>query len=437
MAALRELVAKLGFRVDDKGAKEFTKTLDGLKQTINTIAIAKLNQWATGLEQAFDKTNRQLELIAKSDGFKRIEQATKKNKDGIFDQTELRKAGVEFQKITNDADLFSKTLKASKEYATIVSETPQAISQGFAEFVASGATGKMQELGLVTQQQLEKLKYSGREYGKWTTHARKVELMNILTANSARRQNLYAKSLKDSDVQFSMLMGNFRKFGRSIGSFLAPALARVLGHVNTLFTAFQNSPLAQTAAKFIAITAAVAGVGAAILTVAKVAMLFLSPLVLKIVLLSALATAAFLIIEDIYTYFTDPNADTWIGAVIKEFDGLIEKVKTLKDNLLNIWEDSSINKALKWFAGGEGEGGIFRRMIDSGDINPNGLMSNIGGKNNNGSGKVNSEIVVNVGGSNASPAEISNAVKTGVNDSPLGSVLKWIKGSDNMATGGT
>ncbi|MBT4266623.1 MAG: hypothetical protein HOD85_20685 [Deltaproteobacteria bacterium] len=504
MAVLRELVAKLGFKVDDRGAKDFTKTLDGLKQTINTLAVAKLNQWAVTLEQTFEKTNRQLELIAKSDGFRRIENAVKGNRAGIFDQTQLRQAGVEFQKITNDADLFGKTLKATKEYATIVSQTPAELSRGFAEFVASGATGQMQELGLVTQQQLERLRLSGREYGKWTTHARKVELMNILTANAGRRQELYAKSLKDSDVQFSMLMGNFRKFGKSIGSFLNPVLAKTLGFINDLFTRFQNSPLAKTAAKFAAIAGGVTLVASAMVAATKVIMMFLSPVFIKIALWTVALTALFLIFEDIYKYITDPTADTWIGSQLKKFPGLKKGLDEFIQQYRDIWRitreggwsdgiESDFTKAWEnwkklfkgdWDSIDPGESRLkdgleelkglfedlkvkisdvfaeirrifnnffesetykkFEGFLDSiGDVVRDAenfiggtVVDTVSNAVSSASNKIDSVVNVTVSGVSATANDVKNAVIDGVRQSPLGTVMKWIKGSNNMATGG-
>jgi hypothetical protein len=72
---VRELLAKLGFEVDTKGADKFKQSIGGVQSALRGLASGKILQVTNSLEDSFLENQRKVELLAGPQGLGMLNEA--------------------------------------------------------------------------------------------------------------------------------------------------------------------------------------------------------------------------------------------------------------------------------------------------------------------------------------------------------------------------
>jgi hypothetical protein len=320
MATVRELIAKLGFEIDDTQAKQFQKTLGDVKTALNTFAIGKALSSASKLEMSFDQMRRSIEVLAGPRGIGLLEDALgNRVVSSVHEMTNAVKSSLE---TLSDATFTKKTIAEAEKLAAITGKTVEEV-QGIFDAAASGQTiAPLQQLGLATQSEVEALQRMNIQF---TTATIKQELLNRLQQTAARRQEQYNRATERADVQLRILRGNLLKLGIMIGKFLNPIIAKAAEFLNMFVEFLTNSKIGQFIAKVLALAGVMTMIIGVVLTLkmAFSALSFLmSPVLLKVGLIALAVVALGLAVEDLWLTFKDPNADTFFNS--RWFKGIRE-----------------------------------------------------------------------------------------------------------------
>lgn len=332
MATVRELIAELGFKVDDKQAKSFKKTIDGIQTAFNTFAVGAFLKQAGSVDNAFERTRRNIELLAGDKGLGLLEDAM--GKRVISSSKEMAEAVRNSLETLTDPKFTKATIGLSEKLAVALGKSADEIQQTFDAAASTQSLDPLRKLGLATQQQVEAFQRLNVNY---TTATAKQMILNKIVGKSALIQKLYNQALERSDTQTNIMLKNFSDIGKMIGKFINPIMAKLLIIFNKILEFFINNKIGQ----FILKVGALAGiftviVGSVVSLIAaiKVLSILLSPLFIKIALITAAIVLIGLAIEDLWLTFSDPAADTFFRSLL---DPLI-KAQGMVDTLIETFK---------------------------------------------------------------------------------------------------
>jgi len=352
---IRELIAKLGFKVDDKQAKKFEKTIKGLQVALASFAVGKFDAAMSQMDDAMENTRRQIALVAGDKGVGLLEDAL--GSRVVSSANEMATAISNSLTSLTDPKFTRDTIQFSEKLATALGKSVVDIQGAFDQAALSKSFEPLKALGLVTQNQIEIMQRAGIEY---STANMKMAISNSLMKKGTSINKLYNDSLHKSSAEKRKFWKNLNDIGMLIGKTINPIIAKLASALSSVMEFFLNNKIGQFIIKvgalgslFAVLVGAVASVVAVFSAIGAV----LGAAFIVILKISAAVAAVVLIFEDLWKTFEDPTADTWFRDMInmaKELGDWIAGIGESFKNMFNFeapdWWKNSLGK-LKVFEG--------------------------------------------------------------------------------------
>jgi hypothetical protein len=266
---IRELIARFGFDVDEKGAKQVDKRIDGMKKGISSLGkLMGVSLGAAGakaffkMSQTAERAEFNLKRMAGTDfkalrqEFNRIQQEIDKTREGaskVITERQFDVAAANFLKVFGKGEKqiqsFAKIFEFSAKQAAITGQEVTDIISEIQSGIQGGGFDAFLDLpgfDVFRKQFLEFQQAAidpGDPGGRIALQNRLKAVIGIVT-ESARDQNEELRKIPDEllevDKAGAKTQDTLEKLGKTVNNTLTPAwqgLNVILGHTNDLLNA--------------------------------------------------------------------------------------------------------------------------------------------------------------------------------------------------------
>lgn len=289
----------------------FQGAFGALKSSVATLAAGGVLKYFTGAAIGSEAVQAKFKWFASEteSDFTTIDRAIKETMDlthGFFSENQLQEAYMSNANL--GADFFDEFIQSAAVLAVKTEGSVGQTMQLFGNAINSGAIKPLINLGVISEETFAKIGEPLTDNIKeWNAHRKELLL-------SVAAQDFLISNIKDmneyfntTDVRLRVFKHHWNDIAGIMGSPIMQPLNQLLGGMNELFLLVKESPIGQFALKAFGWSIGIASLGVAFMAGAKALKVLwpmVTPLIAPFVRFWAIATAVYLVVEDLaYAFF--------------------------------------------------------------------------------------------------------------------------------------
>ena len=326
-----------GYKKQSSAARTLITDLDGVKQSLIGIGIVAagqgLLQIAGRIEQAGFRISNFIDERQFAALEKRFEQLNKQSKK-LFSKTDFEESAAAVFVIDRNTRRFARTLEFAILKAPVLGKTMKQIQVGLAEDIVGGGTSALEELGLVTQLELENMRRrTGLSFGDLRLAEREKFVFDRLRLTPAAlfQSNKAAKGLNATWGRFLTVVSESI---RLLQEDFKPVAIFILSKITKFLDLLLSSPVALFALRIGGLIAGLAALAIGIGALTK-ALAFLRVMLLatntatlllwgKLLLIGSIVIGLIILVDDFWLSLNNPEADTVFNSLLNKHPALRE-----------------------------------------------------------------------------------------------------------------
>lgn len=347
METLEEFGVFVKWINDHTSEKELTDTISKIEDSLVKLGLVAITGYAVHIWNDLKKAELNIDLFLGS--------GAANNFRAWFEEERKLNPSINIEDFVNGAALMTKSydqfgVNFVKKNAQLIQgialnskKSAQEVISSMASFGDSGDLSILREAGILTAQQMDRLKKFDSAHFASKTSQEKLAWLNIkLGENEKQILEAKARALKTLVGQMEIFSSNSRSLADIFYQMLEPVLMRVFKVFNWFLDLLTNNPIGKFVTQTAILTLGIFGLASAFVGATAMVSLFgsaiwvtlaaLAPIAGMIVLIALLGLA----VEDLYRYFKNPANDTFIGPIIekvKEFNKWLDEISANSDFL--------------------------------------------------------------------------------------------------------